>query len=254
MNFYNEKIYCKINADIKSLANPRKAKILAKFFKTGKGEYGEGDRFLGIDVPSLRKIAKKYYQNAKLPDIRQLLKSEYHEFRLVALFMLVLKYQKATEEDKKDIFNFYLSSADRINNWDLVDSTAYHIIGNYLLDKEDRSILFTLAKSKNLWCRRIAIMATYSFIKHGKFQDTFKLAEILLKDEHDLIHKAVGWMLREAGKRNETILLNFLNKNYKNMPRTMLRYAIEKLSSEKRLFYLSKLNKTSASSAESQNS
>ena len=227
-----------IQKDLKKLANPEKAKILQGFFKTGKGQYGEDDIFLGIVVPEQRKVAKKY-SNLNLGEIKKLLSSKIHEHRLVSLFILANQYQKADKQTKKKIFNFYLKNAKNINNWDLVDLSAPNIVGDYLLNK-DKSILYKLAKSKNIWEKRIAIMATFSFIRNNGFDATLKISEILLEDEHDLIHKAVGWMLRELGKRNQAIEEKFLKKYYKKMPRTMLRYAIERFSENKRKSYLGK--------------
>ena len=232
-----------LKQDLKSLANKEKAILLQRFFKTGKGEYGEGDIFLGIIVPEQRKVAKKYI-NLSLNDLQVLLNSKIHEERLISLFILVDKYKKAEKENnekqKQEIFNFYIKNAKNINNWDLVDLSAPNIVGNYLLKKDDKEkqILYKLAKSDNLWEKRISILATFMFIKNNQFQDSINLAEILLNDKHDLIHKAVGWMLRELGKRNEKLLINFLNKHKKEMPRTMLRYSIEKFNEEKRRFYL----------------
>lgn len=227
-----------IKDDLLKLKNPEKAKILAGFFKTGKGQYGEGDIFLGITVPEQRRIAKRY-PNATLKDIQKLLSSKVHEHRLTALLILITKYHKADAVLRKSVFDFYLKNRRYINNWDLVDISAGHIIGDYLLDK-DRAILFRLAGSKKLWERRIAIMATFKFLREDQFEDTLKISKALLNDEHDLIHKAVGWMLREVGKRDKGIEERFLNKHYKRMPRTMLRYAIEKFSEEERRFYLSR--------------
>lgn len=222
--------------DFQSLKNPAKAKILQGFFKTGKGQYGEGDIFLGIVVPELRKLAKKY-PNLTLEEIQTLLNSNIHEHRLTALFVLINQYKKSEQKNKQLIFNFYLHNTKNINNWDLVDLSAPNIIGNYLLNK-DHSILYQLANSKHLWEKRISILATFEFIRNNQFQDTINLSQILLNDEHDLIHKSVGWMLRELGKRNQPELEKFLQKNHKIMPRTMLRYAIEKFPEEKRKYYL----------------
>jgi len=221
-------------------ARPQKAKDLAWYFKTGPGEYGEGDAFLGITVPIQRKIAKKY-TNLSLSDIQRLLDSKYHEHRLTALLILVDKYENAREDIKKKIVDFYLLAAKRgrINNWDLVDLSAPKIVGNYLLDREVK-ILYNLAKSENLWERRITVLSTFSFIKEKKYNESLKLARVLISDKEDLIHKAVGWMLREIGKRNKKEEINFLNKYYKKMPRVMLRYAIEKLNKKERLKYLEK--------------
>ena len=235
MNYFNQ-----ISQELKSVADSRNAKILAGYFKTGKGEYGHGDVFLGIKVPIQRVIAKKY-KDADLVSISKLLKSKIHEHRLTALMILADQFEKAkTDALKKKIVTFYLKHITCVNNWDLVDSSAQFILGEWLYDK-DRSILYKLARSKNLWERRISIIATFAFIYKGEHKETFKIAEMLLKDEHDLIHKASGWMLREVGKRaRERELLKFLDKHYKVMPRTMLRYAIERLSEPKRRHYLSK--------------
>ena len=227
-----------IKDDLQQLANPEKARVLSGFFKTGKGEYGEGDIFLGIRVPEQRKIAKKY-SGLAFDDIGQLLESNIHEYRLTSLFILILKYNKEGSRGKKEIVDFYVKNIKNVNNWDLVDSSAPHILGHFLLDK-DRSILYRLARSDNLWERRISILSTFAFIKTNTFEDASKISEILLSDEHDLIHKAVGWMLREVGKRDLTIEEEFLQKHYLKMPRTMLRYAIEKFDEDKRKFYLGK--------------
>ncbi len=224
----------KLIEELKSLENKEQKQILQGFFKTGKGQYGEGDIFLGIKVPIQRKTAKKYL-DLPLEDIQKLLDSEIHEQRLIGLFILIDRYNKT--EDKKEIFDFYLKNSRRVNNWDLVDLSAPNIVGTFLLDKE-RDILLEYAQSENLWEKRIAIVSTFIFIRNNQFEDTLKIAEVLLNDNHDLIHKAVGWMLREAGKRDLDVLENFLKKYYKDMPRTMLRYAIEKFPEEKRKAYL----------------
>ena len=226
----------KLNIDLQRLKNLQKAKILARFFKTGRGEYGEGDKFLGVVVPQQRQVVKKY-SNLTLREIQKLLNNKIHEYRMVALFILMEKYKKAEEKEKEEIFHFYLSNTKNINNWDLVDLSAPNIVGDYLLDKE-RKILYKLAKSKNLWEKRIAVLSTYAFIKKCQFEDTLKIAKILLSNNHDLIHKAVGWMLREVGKRNQKIEEKFLKNHYKTMPRTILRYAVEKFGEEKRQKYL----------------
>ena len=223
-------------SDLKNLASKEKAIILSRFFKTGKGQYGEGDVFLGIVVPNQRKVAEKY-RNLSLKDIQKLLSSKIHEHRLTALFILIHKYKKGDEKTKREIFNFYLKNAKRINNWDLVDLSAPNIIGDYLIKKE-KDMLYRFAKSKNIWEKRIAILATYFFIKNYQYKDTLKIAKILLKDSHDLIHKAVGWMLREVGKRNQKAEESFLKKHYKTMPRTALRYAIERFDEKKKRFYM----------------
>ena len=227
----------KLRSDLKSISNPKKAKILQRFFKTGKGEYGEGDIFMGITVPESRKIAIKY-ENLSLEEVEQLLKSKIHEERLIALLLLVHNYQNH-EEKRPAIYNFYIKSADNnyINNWDLVDLSSHQIAGHYLLNK-DRSILYKLAKSSNIWERRISIISTYAFIRKDQFRDTLKISEILLKDNHDLIQKAVGWMLREVGKKDQQTLKKFLKKHYKQMPRIALRYSIERLPEKQRKAYL----------------
>ncbi len=225
-----------LKQDLEKLADPEKAKILSRFFKTGKGEYGEGDIFLGVKVPGQRKVAAKY-KDIALEDMQELLESRVHEHRLTSLFILVSKYKKADDLGKKEIVDFYLKNTKNINNWDLVDSSAPYILGNYLLDK-DKSTLYTLAKSGNLWERRIAIISTYAFIRNNEFEDALRLAKILLNDNHDLIHKAVGWMLREVGNRDRNREEIFLQKHCKNMPRTMLRYAIEKFEDDKRKAYV----------------
>lgn len=225
-----------IREDIQRLRNPEKAKILSGFFKTGKGQYGEGDVFLGIPVPEQRKIAKKY-TGLSFSEIRKLLLSRIHEYRLIALLILIIRYRRADETGKRNIFNLYLKNTRCINNWDLVDLSAPNIIGDYLLTR-DRSILYHLAQSENLWERRIAIISTFAFIRADQFDDTFHIAELLLHDRHDLIHKAAGWMLREIGKRDQQKEETFLGKYAAVMPRTMLRYAVERFDAKKRLSYL----------------
>ena len=225
-----------LKKEILKNANSQKAKFLAGFFKTGKGQYAQGDIFLGITVLIQRQIAKKY-QNLSLSEIQELLASKYHEFRLCALLILVSVYKKADKVNRQKIVNFYLKNTKSINNWDLVDLSAHYILGDFLEDK-DKSVLYKLAKSQNLWERRIAIIATFFFIRKDQFTDTFKIAQILLGDKHDLIHKACGWMLREVGKRDEVMLIKFLDKFKGKMPRTALRYAIERFNQQKRLYYL----------------
>ncbi len=225
--------------EIRSLANSEKAKILVGFFKTGKGQYGEGDKFLGITVPQTRTVAKKYWQ-LPLAEVLQLLQSAFHEERLAALLILVLQYQKGDEKQRKKIFQAYLENTQWINNWDLVDLTADRIVGTYLADKP-KDLLFKLAESKLLWNRRIAMLATFHEIKNGRSQTTLEIAEKLLNDKEDLMHKAVGWMLREVGKRcSQEEEEKFLQKHAAVMPRTMLRYAIERFEEGKRRQYLKK--------------
>jgi 3-methyladenine DNA glycosylase AlkD len=274
-----------LKKELRKLANPEKAKILQRFFKTGKGEYGEGDIFIGVVVPQLRKIARKYF-TLDLKDVKRLIESKIHEERMIAMFILVEKYEKTNH--KKIVFHFYIKNMRYINNWDLVDLSAPKIVGRHLYlldstrslrdfsepsgntqklskiksfstaDKASKDIsmeilrntlregsrpidnLRLLARSENIWERRIGIMATFWFIKNNKFDESLKIAEMLLKDEHDLIHKAVGWMLREIGKRDQDVEIAFLNKYSKKMPRTMLRYAIERFPEKQRLAYLKK--------------
>ena len=225
-----------IRRDLAQLRNPEKAKKLSGFFKTGIGQYGEGDIFLGIPVPEQRKVAKKYL-HLSFTDLQALLNSEIHEHRLTALVILVSKYRKTDAHGKDEIFRFYLNNTENINNWDLVDVSAPKIVGEHLRDK-DTSILFKLAQSSNLWERRIAILSTFTFIRHYDFDVALSIAEQLVNDKHDLIHKAVGWMLREIGKRDQEMEEQFLQKYARQMPRTMLRYAIEKFEAKKRKFYL----------------
>jgi 3-methyladenine DNA glycosylase AlkD len=222
--------------DLDKLKDPEKARGLSRFFKTGKGEYGEGDIFLGIPVPLQRKIAKKY-PDLSLDNVQRLLSSKMHEHRLVALLILIFQYRRLDGKGKNEIFNFYLQNTSGINNWDLVDLSAPLIIGDYLLTR-NKSLLQKLSQSKNLWERRIAIMSTFAFIRNQQFIDTLCIAEMLMHDKHDLIHKAVGWMLREVGKRDEELLEQFLKKYAGEMPRTMLRYAIERFDENKRKAYL----------------
>jgi 3-methyladenine DNA glycosylase AlkD len=224
-----------IEKELKQSADPVRAKHSQGFFKTGPGEYGEGDIFLGLTMPQVRIVAKKYFKEVSLVDVQQLVKSKYHEFRMCALVMLVYKYEKDME--RKEIYEFFLKNTKYINNWDLVDVTVPRTVGFYLVD-HDRSILYKLVKSSDLWERRIAVLATFAFIRLNDFKDSLKISEILLNDKHDLIHKAVGWMLREIGKRDEKVLEKFLDKHYAEMPRTMLRYSIERLEEGKRKSYL----------------
>ncbi|MDR3180947.1 MAG: DNA alkylation repair protein [Prevotellaceae bacterium] len=219
--------------ELLSVADPERAAFLQRFFKTGKGQYAEGDVLLGITVPLTRDIVK-HSPALPLTEIRQLIHSEYHEARLAGFLFLVKQFKKAPEAGRKKIFDFYLKNARRANNWDLVDISCRDVIGLYLLDKTDRTVLYRLAGSDNLWEQRIAIVATWTFIKHHQFDDTLALAEKLLHHPHDLIHKAVGWMLREVGKKDKAVLCNFLELHHKTMPRTTLRYAIEHFFPEER--------------------
>jgi len=217
---------------LQMLADKEKAAFLQRFFKTGKGQYAEGDIFWGIRVPETRQIAKAY-RNLSLPEIEKVVANPVHEVRLCGLLILVEQFKKASEAERTAIVDFYLSNTQYINNWDLVDLSSYNILGKYLLDKQ-RDILYRLAKSKNMWEQRIAIVSTWAFIRHRELEDTLAISEMLLDHPHDLIHKAVGWMLRELSKRDESAMLHFIETHYNNMPRTALRYAIEKLPEEAR--------------------
>ncbi|HJQ70688.1 MAG TPA: DNA alkylation repair protein [Blastocatellia bacterium] len=225
-----------IRLKLQELKDDQRARGLQRFFKTGPGQYGEGDLFLGIRVPDLRRLAREH-RAARLSEIKQLLKSKFHEERVLALMMLVHAYSKGHEKAKKEIYDLYLKSTRFINNWDLVDLSAHHIVGHYLSDKP-KEPLYRLAKSDSLWERRIAIIATAYFIRRGGFAETLKISKMLLADREDLIHKAVGWMLREVGNRDLAAEERFLIAHYKRMPRTMLRYAIEKFPEPRRQMYL----------------
>lgn len=234
-----------IQKEIRSRAYPEKAKILAGFFKTGEGEYGEGDFFLGLTVPQSRSIAKSY-QQLSFPDIEVLFASKYHEERLVALLVLVGQFQAGDNKQRQLIYNFYLAHFNRINNWDLIDLSADKIVGMYLFE-QGKKVPQKLIRSKNLWERRAAIVATFAFIKRGDASETFRVIECMFHDTEDLIQKASGWMLREAGKRvSRRDLIVFLKKNGALMPRTMLRYAIEHFSPEERRKWLSVRRKMSS--------
>ena len=218
--------------------DPEKANFLPKFFKVGPGEYGEGDQFIGVKVPDQRQVAKAHYTEIPLEDVSLLLQSPIHEHRLTALFILVYKFEKLKiKQQQAEIVDFYLKHLPSINNWDLVDSSADKILGAYLFDKE-KDLLYRFAQGGNLWEQRIAIIASFYFIKRNEFSDTLKLAQLLLHHKHDLIHKAVGWMLREIGNRNFETEYTFLQEHYHEMPRTMLRYAIEKYEPELREKFL----------------
>lgn len=214
-----------LQKDLKKLSNKKKAELLSRYFKTGEGEYGFGDVFVGVTVPQSRALAIKY-KDLELLEVAELLKSKIHEERLIALLILVYKFEKLPMEQRR-IYEFYLKNTKFINNWDLVDSSAHKIVGGYLEDKP-KDILYKLASSKNIWERRISLISTFNFIKTGHFKDSLKLAEILLTDKEDLIQKALGWMLREIGKKDREVEEKFLNKYYKKMSRTALRYSIER--------------------------
>ncbi len=226
-----------ITAHLKGLANNEIARHSMRFFKTGKGEYGEGDQFLGIRVPMIRQTVKQY-KTASLSTAEKLLKSKFHEIRLFALLLLVSRFIKADDDEQENIYQLYLDNTRYINNWDLVDSSAHYIVGAYLQER-DKSILYQLAVSNSLWERRIAVLATFWFIRDRQFDDALHIAKQLLNDPEDLIHKAVGWMLREIGNRDKATEVAFLKAHYQAMPRTMLRYAIEKFGKAERQKYLS---------------
>ena len=224
-----------VNA-LKLVATEERRKANEWFFKTGKGEYGYGDIFLGVTVPNIRRIAKKFSQEISLQKLTELIRSPIHEVRLCALIILVNKYKK---EDSDKIYQFYMDHLTAINNWDLVDSSAPYIVGDYLYKHPEKSkILFDLVRSDNLWIRRISIISTFTFIRNNQFRTTLDLAKLLFTDNHDLIHKAVGWMLREIYKRDADLIRQFLIQNYAQIPRTTLRYAIERMDKEERLLYL----------------
>ena len=225
-----------ISRELRIFAEPKRAEVHQRFFKTGKGEYGEGDKFLGIRVPHIRKLVRKF-RGLSLADTEKLLHSLWHEERLFALLILVDSFGRSSDELGENIYNLYMGSTGWINNWDLVDLSAPHIPGGWLYSK-DRKPLYEFAESDDLWKKRIAVISTQHFIRKNDFKDTLLLSRKLLKDDHDLIHKAVGWMLREVGKKDLEIEEKFLRKHYMNMPRTMLRYAIEKFPEEKRQKYL----------------
>lgn len=225
-----------VKRELETLSDKKRANVSKSFFKTYEGGYGEWDKFLGLTVPVQRRVAKKY-EKLPLEEVEKLLKSEIHEHRFVALEILVFQYESGGRVEKRKIVSFYLKNREWVNNWDLVDTSAPYILGDYLLDKQ-RNALYKLARSKSIWDRRIAIVSTSTFIKQGDFRDTLRLAEILLSDKHDLIHKAVGWMLREVGKRSEPALEGFLTIHHQRMPRTTLRYSLEKFSPKKRKKYM----------------
>lgn len=223
-----------IIAALSDKANPEKAAFFPRFFKSFPGGYGEGDKFLGVIVPVQRKIAKSVYKEISLEEIAELLRDKYHEVRLTALFILVYRYQKSTSAaEQKVVVDFYLAHLNFVNNWDLVDSSCHPILGHYYLNRE-KSLFYKLAESDDLWSQRCAMISSYYWIKRGHFEDALALAEKLLSHEHDLIQKAVGWMLREIGKKDFEVEMGFLNKYYTTMPRTALRYAIEKFDPELR--------------------
>ena len=228
-----------ITNELQALSDAEKREIFPKFFKAGKGEYGEGDRFLGVTVPNIRAIAK-LHKDISIEEIRDLIQSEWHEVRLCALIIMVEKSKKKDEALRKELFNLYLSQTKRINNWDLVDLSCRFIIGEYLLDKS-RNILYQLAQSPLLWDNRIAIVSTYAFIRKGQLEDTYALSDLMMQHSRDLMHKAIGWMLREAGKRDSERLYDYVMSHRADMPRTMLRYAIEKFSPKERAILMKRV-------------
>lgn len=234
----NKVKYTEVARSLDALADKEKAKIYSWFFQTKKGQYGYGDIFLGITVPKQRVVAKKF-RDISISELSKLIKSKVHEHRFVALEIAVMKFEKGDEKVKREIFDWYLDQTKYINNWDLVDTSASYIVGEYLF-KKNRKILYKLAKSKSLWERRIAIISTHYFIRQNDFSDTLAISEMLLDDTHGLIQKATGWMLREVGKRSEGTLRKFLEKNHRKMSRTTLRYSIERFSGEFRRYFLQK--------------
>lgn len=226
-----------ISNRLRLLSNPAIAEQSQRFFKTGKGEYGEGDQFLGIRVPAIREQVRNIGA-VKLEDVHKLLKSAFHEERLCALLLMVRQFAKGNIDQQTDIYHTYLANTQYINNWDLVDSSASQIVGRFL-ESRDRSSLYELVRSRSIWERRIAVISTFYFIRNHQFDDSLNLASLLLDDKEDLIQKAVGWMLREIGKRDTSVEATFLQAHYRNMPRTMLRYAIEKFPKEMQKLYLS---------------
>jgi len=221
-------------ATLQGLGDPVRAATSARYFQAGEGGYGAGDLFLGVRVPELRRLARQW-RGMDLAEVGKLLSSDYHEARLLALLILVERYRRAVPAEKEAVVELYLQNSNHINNWDLVDTSAPHILGDYLFSKTDRSLLDRLTASPSLWERRMAVLATFYFIRQDEFGETLRLAARLMDDPEDLIHKAVGWMLREVGKRNEKALLDFLEENAARMPRTMLRYAIEKLTTAQKV-------------------
>ncbi|MDP2683757.1 MAG: DNA alkylation repair protein [bacterium] len=230
--------YNNIVKELARLGNPTRAAHSQRFFKTGPGEYGEGDVFLGIQMPVQRIIAQKFIE-LNLKDVQKLIDSKIHEHRMTGLLIITYKYKKADKAEKGKLFKFYIKNSKKINNWDLVDVTCHIVVGDYLRDKP-RDLLYRWSKSSNLWEKRLSIISTYAFIRHNDLNDMYKISNTLLNDNHNLIHKAVGWMLREAGKRDKQRLVKYLESNAHKMPRTMLRYAIEKFTESERKYYLNK--------------
>jgi 3-methyladenine DNA glycosylase AlkD len=221
------------------LKNPERAIQTARFFKTGKGEYGEGDVFIGLSNPQVQALVKEHWKYTNMANVQELINDKIHELRFAALLVLVAQFPKSSPIQQQGIIEFYLKNIRQINNWDLVDCSAYKLLGKFLLHK-DRQILYDLAESGHLWSERVAVVSCFEFIRNGQFSDIFKLSEKFLSHKHDLMHKACGWMLREVGKRDELALEEFLDEHLQKMPRTMLRYAIERMEEKKRLGYLRK--------------
>lgn len=228
--------YKTVQKELRKYASKKRAETSAWFFKTGKGQYGEGDKFIGVSNPDARKVATAH-KDLDFKEVKALLDSKVHEDRFVGAEILVAKYERGDSKEKKKVFDFYLKNRGRINNWDLVDTSASYIVGDFLLDK-DRSILYKLIKSKSLWDRRIAVVGAHAFIKQKDFKDIFAFTEMLLGEKEDLMHKALGWMLREVGKKDERALTSFLDIHAKALPRTTLRYAIERLAAVQKKRYM----------------
>ncbi|MCL1667688.1 DNA alkylation repair protein [Elizabethkingia ursingii] len=234
-----EHIGQQIEEALQMLSTPERAVQMPRYFKTGKGEYGEGDIFYGVSVPDQRSVAKEFYREISLEELSDVLKSEIHEMRLTAIFMLVAKYEKAKNNtEKRQLVDFYLDHLEYVNNWDIVDSSAHKILGAYAFHNGEEEILHKLSSNEDMWKKRVAVIGSFWFIKNKHYELTQKLVLNNLKHPHDLMHKANGWMLREIGKKDESVMLDFLNKYYKEMPRTSLRYAIERLDEELRQDYL----------------
>jgi 3-methyladenine DNA glycosylase AlkD len=223
------------------LTNPERAILANRYFKTGKGEYGEGDIFIGLSNPQVQSLVKEHWKLTDMVDVQELINDSIHELRFAGLLVLVTKFPKSSLFEQQEIVDFYVKNVQQINNWDLVDCSCYKILGKFLMNK-NRQILYELANSGHLWSERIAVVSCLEFIKNGQFSDTFNLSEKFLTHKHDLMHKACGWMLREVGKRDELALEEFLDEHLRKMPRTMLRYAIERMEEGKRLGYLRKDN------------
>ena len=228
-----------IEEALQMLSTPERAVQMPRYFKTGKGEYGEGDIFYGVSVPDQRSVAKEFYKEISLEELSVVLKSEVHEMRLTAILILVAKYEKAkSNTEKRKLADFYLNHLEYVNNWDIVDSSAHKILGDYAFHNSEEEILYRLSSDENMWKKRVAVVGSFWFIKNKHYELTQKLILNNLNHPHDLMHKANGWMLREIGKKDESVMLDFLNKHYKDMPRTSLRYAIERLDEDLRQDYL----------------